>query len=800
MLQDFRVGLRRVLRARSFSLCVIVILGAGIGSTAAIFSVLNALVYRPISVPDPESLVAVTSQDARGARITPLKAIERLREANLPADGWCAYNSAIEATTSGGRLLDAYGAVMAGDCLRVIGITPAIGRWFTSDDAPLTGAGRPVIVITHRYWQRMFDGNADVLGKTVRIQNTDVQVIGVMPAGFVGLSPDYETDFVIPFNAHRQASGGVFYIGRLRNGVSIDQLRAQVKALWPAVLEAVLPPGPTRAQLLADLSGGVEPFGGGTSVLRRLYAAPVRSMAILSAGLILLVCVNVGGLLLARVAGRMHEVATQRALGASSSRIARPLLVEGAVLAVGGAAIGLPIAYAGSTGFASLLPWANLPWSIAFTPDATVFSGIAIGMLVLALAISSLPAWLATRHTSLVRNGRTASRASGRWARGLVVSQVAMTLVLVFMCGLIVRSVGALSSADLGFRNQQLLSIRLIPNPGGYAGFDQPAYYPGLVERLSALPGVESVGFARYFGTISSEFPLQPVGFAENSDAGASGIVEYISPRFFATAGIPVLSGRDVTWTDLPSTPRVAVVSESLARALTPDGNVVGRVIRYGTDAATAKLQIVGVVGDVSLGNFRQAKVPIVYTPGIQAGQATFATVHLKTAGDPLSLSRAASEVVSGLGREHVQRAMRVSDMFVNSMIAERMGAVATGIAAVLGLAISCIGLFALLSHAVERRTREIGIRVAVGASPAAVSGLVIRDALVLVVLGLVAGIPIAIAATSLVRSLLYGVTTTDTLTIAGSAGLLLLTGVMATMHPMVRAMRVDPSTALRAE
>jgi ABC-type antimicrobial peptide transport system permease subunit len=290
------------------------------------------------------------------------------------------------------------------------------------------------------------------------------------------------------------------------------------------------------------------------------------------------------------------------------------------------------------------------------------------------------------------------------------------------------------------------------------------------------------------------------VAFVESPDATSTGVMEYISPRFFETAGIPLISGRDVTWSDLPSTVPVALVSESLARSLAPDGAVVGRLIRFGTSASTAKLQIVGVVGNISLGNFRQTDVRIVYTPSVQAGQATFATVQLRTAGAPLALARPATEIVAGLGREHVQRAVRVDFLFTNSVVAERMAAVTGTIAAILALVISSVGLFALLSHSVQKRTREIGIRMAVGASPAAVSKLVIGDALMLVLVGLAIGLPSAVAATSLVRSLLFGVTTTDGLTLAASAALLLVTAVIGAAHPAIRAVKVEPTTALRAE
>lgn len=801
MFQDVRFGLRRVFGSPGFSLSVAIIIAAGVGLAGAMGSVLNALAFRPAALPDPAKLVAVSSLDQRGLpRNTPLPAVDRLRAADLAADGWCAYNSTIDAVAAGGRVMEAYGELLSGDCPAVIAVPLALGRWFTSDEAPLTGTGRPVMVITHRFWQRMFDGRADVLGQLVDIQNVRVTVIGVMPESYRGFSQDLSTDFILPFNAHRASSGGYMFLGRLRRGATLEQLQAQIQTLWPSVLAAVLPASPTRAQSLTEWSGGAESIGGGFSTLRRLYASPVRRLALLSGALLLLVCVNVGGLLVSRITSRSLEIAAMRALGATSIRIARPLAAECAIYALAGSLLGIPLAYAGAAAFATLLPIGNMAWAMDTAPDAGVIAAVVGASLAVAMVIAALPIWLATRRAPQLHSGRSVSRATSPWARALLVAQIAVTVVLVFTCGLIVRSFNGLRSVDRGFESESLLSIRLSANPGGYQGMNAATYYPAVVQSVAALPGVRAVGLARYFGTINGQLPEQPVGFADRTESATTGATEYISPGFFAAAGVPLLSGRDVTWGDLPAMTRVAVVSESLARGLAPDGDVIGRVIRHATSPATARLQIVGVVGNVSMGNFRRTDPRMIYLPSLQTGDTTFATVHIRTEGPPLQLARAASAAIAGLGREHALGAYAEDVLFTNSIVAERMGSVVSGAAAVLALAISCIGLFALMAHTVERRTREIGIRLAIGATPGAVATLIIRQALVLVVIGLVVGLPAAVGASSLVRSMLYGVTATDALTIAASSAALLATAVIGAAYPTVRAARVDPATALRAE
>lgn len=800
MLQDLRFGLRRVFGSPGFSLSVAIIIAAGVGLAGAMGSVLNALAFRPAALPDPATLVAVSSLDQRGLpRNTPLPAVDRLRAADLAADGWCAYNSTIDAVAAGGRVMEAYGELLSGDCPAVVGVAPALGRWFTSSEAPLTGNGRPVMVITHRFWQRVFDGRADVLGQLVDIQNVRVTVIGVMPESYRGFSQDLSSDFILPFNAHRASSGGFMFLGRLRRGATLEQLQAQVRTLWPSLLEAVLPASPTRAQSLTELTGGAESISGGFSALRRLYVPPVRRLALLSGALLLLVCINVGGLLVSRIAGRSPEIAAMRALGASPLRIVRPLAAECAVYAIGGAVLGIPLAYAGAAAFATLLPIGNMAWAMDTAPDAGVIAAVVGSSLGVAMVIAALPIWLVTRRAPQLRSDRSVSRATSRWAQSMLVAQIAVTVVLVFTCGLIVRSFAGLRSVDRGFDSERFLSLRLAVNPGGYQGMNAATYYQALVERVAAVPGVRSVGLARYFGTINAQLPEQPVGVADQPDASTSGAIEYISPGFFATAGVPLLRGRDVAWSDLPGMPWVAVVSESLARALAPDGDVVGRVLRHGTSPATARLLIVGVAGNLSVGNFRRTDPHLIYLSSIQTGETTSATVHVRTDGPPLQLATATSAAIAELGREHVRGAY-TEVLFTNSIVAERMGSIVSSVAAVLALTISGIGLFALMAHGVERRTREIGIRLAIGATPGAVAALIIRQALVLVVSGLVVGLPAAVGASSLVRSMLYGVTATDALTIAASSAALLATAVIGAAYPTVRAARVDPATALRAE
>ena len=800
MLHDMRLGLRRVRHSAGFSLAVIIILAIGVAAATTMGSVLYALAYRPLSLPDAGKLVTVGSYDQQHfARITPLTTVDHLRAAGLPVEGWCAQSGTIEAVEAGGRVLEANIDMFIADCQNVIGVAPVHGRWFNSDETPLTGGGAAVVVITDRFWKRMFDSASDVIGKTVRVRDINATVIGIMPSVYEGFSPDSVSDFIIPFNAHRPASGSSRYVARLRDGVSLESLRAQVKAMWPAVLDAVVPQGPTRVQALKEWSGDAEPIAGGFSILRRLYAEPVRRMALLTVALLALVSVNVGGLMIARLIGRTSEIGAMRAIGASTLRVVSPLATEGVILALLGTILSVPLTIAASSRFSMLFPSGNMPWTIKTTPDPVVFAAVAAGFVVLALAISIVPVWLGARRPGELRAGRSVSRTSSRWAHAFLISQVAVTIALVFTCGLVVRSFYGLRNVDRGFRADHLLTLRLSANPGGYKDMDAASYYRSLVQRIQSLPGVRSAGLARYFGTINTTMSGSPIGFADRTDTVTSAAMDFVSPGFFETIGAPLQQGRDVQWTDLPSTAKVVVVSETVARALDPTGNVIGRVIRFGTTPTYSQLQIVGVVGNISIGNLRRTAEPMIYTSSIQVGETAFGSLHLRTTPPPLELASAASAALAGMGREHT---LGVYDdvLFGNSVVAERMGTAVSGIVATLALIVSCIGVFALLSHTVQRRTREIGIRVAVGASPAAVSQLVLNHALVLVAAGSAIGIPAAFASTSLVRSLLFGVSDKDIPTLAMTIGVLAFASIAAAIQPMLKAIRLDPVIALRTE
>ena len=805
LLKDVQLAFRRIRRAPLFSGAVMLILGVGVGANTTTLSVVNAFMWRPVNVPNPEQLVLIGTRGKDGVgRSTPLPLADVLSRSGLPVDGLCGYSSSLGATDANARPSQSTFLLVTGDCFATLQVQPLIGRLIRREDAPVQGKGSMVAVLTYDYWQRTFDGAADVVGKTVRIDNATMTVVGVLPPHFTGINKDLDTDLVVPFNSYRTNSGALYLLGRLRGGTTMTELESQLRTVWATAFDEALPASLTGDGRRAALEVVPQLLSGraGVSTLRNLYGSTFANIAALTALLVLLTSINVGGLLCSRMASKVTELGILRALGASRPRIVRAMLVEAVLLALGGCAIGLPLAYAAAPTLVTLLPVGNLPWTISLQPDGRVVAAAVGTAFLIALVITAIPAWLATRRASLqLGTDRSVTRATNRSARVLLVLQVAATLVLVFGCSLLVRSLVALETVDRGYAARNVLSMRLTSTAGGYTALNQPAYYPDLVARVSALPQVRSVGMARYFGTLPNERGWYgPVSWSGEGQEITTAIFEYATPGFFGTVGIPLLRGRDFSWSDAPGSAPVVLVSDSLANVLDPSGDVVGRFLRYGKEPARQKLQIVGVVGNTSFGNSRSRDIRTVYFPGIQAGEATFGTLHIATSGEFAPLADRVRETLATLGHEQVVVISSIDGLFENWLVEERMGATVSSAVTLLALGIACVGVYALLSYAVARRTRELGIRISIGATSRDVFALVLRDAGMLAAAGIGLGLPAALLSSRVLESLMFGVTTTDPTMLVASAALLATIALLAALVPAWKAVRVDPTIALRAE
>jgi predicted permease len=658
----------------------------------------------------------------------------------------------------------------------------------------------------------MFFGAPDVVGRSFQTDGDPVTIIGVMPRGFRGLRVDDGVDIIAPFGTLFPTSANrpplaSYMLGRLRPGVTLEAARAELATRWPAMMDRVIPTtlSPAEQRRLRDVTIRVEPVGTGFSLLRTRYDQPLWIGTALTLGLLLLACVHVGGLALSRVVARGGELAIQIALGASRVRLARQLVLEILAVAGAGTILGIGVAWVAVKPIASALPFGGLQPTLNITPDARVLFVTSLAGLVTGLLASLLPVWLAWRRETLqLHTDRTVTAAS-RPGRTLLVAQVALSVALLMGAGLLTRSLDLLFHNHPGFDGTKVLSARLRPLPGAYRdrAFNNGLnYYPVLVERIAALPGVRGVGYARAFGNADrDDVGRAPIGFVGTPPSDLTAQLDVVSPGFFETIGIRILQGRGPRWSDTPQAPRVAFVSASLARAL--GGDVIGKHVwfAFGADPQFRNLEIVGVVGDASLGNLRSPAPAVFYAVAAQMGAyGLYSTLEIAASGDPWRLVDPLQDTLRGLGREYAYSITTLDKRLQRNAVNERMGATLAIPVGALAALLAFVGVYSLFAYALVRRTREIGVRLAVGATPGAVLWMVLRESVTLTAIGIAIGIPTGIMASRWLRALLFGVSESDPLVAASVAVFFLMLTIAAVLIPARRVASLDSVAALRAE
>ena len=811
LLQDLRYAFRHLRHSPWFAAAAVLTLALGVGANTALFSMLNTLVYRPLPIKDPDGLVAVTSHTDEGQlRLTLVPAVTEL-EREGPLQSLCGLNGGgVFAAEANGTPSQTVIALVTGGCFETFGVNPLFGRAITEEDSPIRARGNMVTVLGHRFWMRMFGGDPGAIGKTIWMEGVELTIIGVMPPGFNGLQADTAIDIwapnytITPMRPERPA-GASEILGRLKPGVTLQQAQSELRTRWPALLEAIAPPTlqePERSQF-TQLQPRVEPMRTGLSFYRNRYAQPLTIILALTIALLLLACVNLGGLLLARLNARSGELGIRMALGGSGRRIAQQMLIESLLLSLAGAAVAVPTSLAFVAVLASFLPTPVVDHSLDFTPDlnvllATAACGVAAGML-----MSALPIWLAWRRRGAVMSmwDRTVAGSANRWARGLLVTQVALSVVMLAGAGLLIRSLYLLQNVDRGVRIEHVLNVKLMPLPSAYQKIDNASYYPAVLERVRAIPGVRSAALTRVFPRMVSVTIGQPIAFVGDPPGNVRASLESASPEFFATVGIPLLGGRLPLWTDTVKSRQVAVISESLAKQLRADGDVIGRHVKYASSRADQDVEIVGIVGNASLGSPRQTDVPVFYRPTLQAGLfANYPNLLVAVDGDPLSVASQVVAAVKEGGREHPHRVDTVANVFASAPASERMGAALAGAVAALAIVLAFIGVYGLLAYAVSRRTREIGVRVALGASRSQVVGMIMREGFVLTVIGIAIGLPAAAYLGRILNAMMFGTSPADPLVLVSTTVFFIALGIAGGVIPARRAASVDPVIALRID
>lgn len=805
---DLRHAWRSLRRSPTFTLGAVWTLALGIGLSTAVFSALDALVMRPMPIRDPGGLIGAWPIDARGQRTSILAPVADLLQGG-PLEGVCAYGNSYAGVEANGSPVYAVVEVVTSQCFATLGVAPLLGRAFTADEAPASRPGARVVVIGYDFWQKMFAGTPDVVGRSFQTDRDPVTVIGVMPRGFRGLRVDDGVDIIAPFgtvipNPANRLLGG-YVLGRLRPGVTLDAARAELATRWPGLMDRVIPATlpPADQRYFRDVTLRVEPVGRGFSLLRTRYEQALWIGSALTLGLLLLSCVNVGGLALSRVVARSAELAIRSALGASRLRVARQLVLEVVVVAGAGTALGIGVAWIAVKPIAWALPFGGPQPTLSLAPDARVLAITALVGLLTGLLASLLPVWLASRLRTLHLHASRTVAASSRPGRAVLVAQIALSVALLMGAGLLTRSLALLFENPAGFDGTRILSARLRPLPGAYRdpAFDNGlTYYPLLLQRVAALPGVRSAGYARAFGNVDrDDVGRMPIALVGTGPSGLTAQLDVVSPGFFETVGVPILQGRGPRWSDSPQAPRVAFVSASLARAL--GGDVVGKQVRFGSDPQFQNVEVVGVVGDASLGNLRSPAPMVFYGVATQLGVwGLYPTLEIAAVGDPWQLVKPIEDTLRSLGREYAFDITTLDRRLQRNAVNERMGATLAMPVAALAALLAFVGVYSLFTFAVASRTREIGVRVAVGASPGVVLRMVLGESARLAAIGVALGIPVGIVASRGLRALLFGVTEADPLVALSIAALTLALAIAAAFVPGRRAARLDPVAALRAE
>jgi putative ABC transport system permease protein len=796
IVQDVRYGVRQLLRQPGFSVVAILTLALGIGASTAIFTVIDAAMLRPLPYPDPEQLVTVgveiTQPDGRTSRPTPSMADMRLWQ--QAGDVFSAVAGAGSAFR--GRIVDGPEperidvGQFTEDYFSMHGVTPLIGRDFTREDVEF---GAPAVALLgYGYWQSRYAGRREVLGETIRLNDGVAIIIGVLPASFDADTPLARPLQIPPAEVPRRGTGRVSVYARLRPDVSVEQASERLSARMAG---EPLPDGSTRPVRVRV-----------TSRLESTVGRYERTVNVLAGavGLILLIaCVNVAGLLLARGAARQPELAVRASLGAGRLRLIRQLLTESLVLALAGGLVGVFLAWLSLDVIVANIPM-SLPDNSPVTLDRTALAATAALLVATAFLFGLAPALRLSRApiaSTLARGGRQpGSSLSRRGSQALVAAEVALAMVLVAGAGLMLRSFARLSGVDLGFNPDGLLTMEVLPLEGAPAA--HKAYYSALVQRLKTTPGIVSVGLV-------DNFPLG--GGSSYTSVRGSGEPVFTRafdalPGYFETIGVTLKAGRLPTDADYASGYRGVVINESAARQLFPDGPAVGRPIARAAGSDRDPWTVLGVIGDLRHGGplaFRSEHFPDVFFPlePTEFDLNNAMMVVVRPTGRVPDLGDRLRQAAQSIGpRVLIERIRTANDWFGDRVITPRRRTVLLGLLGGLGLALALVGVFGMTAYAVARRTLEIGVRMAFGARPGQVVAAMVRDSAVPIVLGTLAGLGGAVAATRVIASFLFQTEPTDPATLAAVAVVLATAGCLAAWLPARRAARVDPVATLRAE
>jgi putative ABC transport system permease protein len=828
--KDITFGLRMLGKSPGFTAIAVITLALGIGANTAIFSLMNQILLRQLPVKNPNELVILrapgpatghVSDDGDATESFSYPMYKGLRDNNSVFTGILARYNFSASVASKGQTDRATGELVSGNYFEVLGVQPAIGRVFTQDDDRVPLA-QPVVVLSYPYWTRHFGGDPSVLNKVLLINNVEMTVVGVSQSGFfgvqVGKTPDIFVPLMMtqPMTSFGETLDGwndywMKVLARRKPGISEPQAEAGINAVYRPLLEEQLPQiksawNEDKRQKFLNKKITLSSGARGRTIVQRDSGGQIITLFVMVALVLLIACTNVANLLLARGAARQREFAIRTALGATRGRMIRQLLAESLLCAFGGGALGIllgtwlmriltpiVVANAGVQGLTEKLD----PSVLTFAIGVTVLCGIFFGLI---------PAWRVTRLgvSDVIKDQGSTSSASAShvgFRKVLVAGQVAFTVLLLAGAGLFMRSLWNLRNQDLGLKTDNVITFSIEPSLNGYDTPRSIALFDQLRARLAALPGVRSVG-AGDVPTLSGDNEGSNItveGGPQLAEELQNVDHDGVSPGYFATLGIPLLSGREFTEADGTAAPKVAIASEAMVKRFLPGRNPLGTHFAFGGGKVKPDIEIVGVVKDVKQDHVSSAIQPYLYIPYAQRPKLTEMAFYVRSTQDPLLLGSTFEGTVRELDTNLPVYDLKTMERVVDEdLFSARMVAVLSASFAGLAALLAALGIYGVLAYVVVQRTREIGIRMALGAMAGQVRLLIVREVGSMVLIGVAVGLPVAYGLARFSESLLFGVHAGDPAVYLAGLGLIGLIALAACLLPARRATRIDPLVALR--
>ena len=811
--RDIRLAIRALLKNPAMTAVALLSLALGIGANTAIFSLLNAVVLRPLPVPHPEQIVHLATNIADDLNhdqpFSRPMFQELSRQQKLFADIFCWNGGSVSNFEIGGVRFASTLATVSGTYYRAMERRPLLGRYITPEDiANESGTSNSVAVISYRVWRHWFHSSSQVLGQTIRVgDNHPFLVIGVEPEGFSDISPDGYSEITVPIyspgtmedRSRELLRFDIF--ARLKPNSSLAQSRAGLQALWPHILEATVPPGHSGERLTRFFARKikVESAATGVSSLRKRFAYSLQILMAFVGSLLFIACLNLANLSLAKAAAQRHQSGVQAALGASTWDLLRPALIESLLLSLVGALLGLFLALWPSRMILKMAWSGFFDTAIDLSPDLNVLAFTAAIATLTGVLFGIVPALYAARIDpieALKQQSRSVKGGANLFGKGLLVVQIALSLMLTLGALLFGRTLTSLHNVDAGYRRDHLLTFVLFPQAGGLKPGDASAYYRDLAAKVRSIPGVDSVSYSNGAPAIEYEYLSHVAGPSESSPAQA--IQETIAPDFFTTAGMHLVAGRDFRWAE--EAPESVIISQSLAENLFGEQSAIGRTIYQGPHSFRSPLTVIGVVNSASLWKVESIQPMAYYLPFRMPTYNDDPIMVVRTMIEPALLKTPAEKVIRDMGHHYSLKTETVDERLDSHIAIQRLTAWLSQFFALVALLIASVGLYGLMSFHVTRRTNELGIRSALGADRRQLLLMILREALLLAASGCLLGLLVGLSTSRYLRSILFGVKPDDPASIAIAVMTMLAVATAAAFIPATRAAEVDPLTALRAD